>query len=93
MGTLLTVLVLLGLYLLPTIVAYARHSRLLIRVLVVNVLTGWTGIGWLIALAMAFNTSKGATPPPPPVAPYPWVPPPGSATTPGRHGPAPGAFR
>lgn len=40
------------LYWLPTLVALARRSSMA-RVLAINVLTGWTVIGWLAALRMA----------------------------------------
>ncbi len=46
------VLALLGvaLYLLPSAIAALRHHRDRTAVLALNVLAGWTAIGWLVAL-------------------------------------------
>ncbi|MFA5711855.1 superinfection immunity protein [Mycolicibacterium sp.] len=49
----LPVLLLVGLYLLPTIVALSRRDRNIGPIVVVNLLLGWTLIGWAVALAMA----------------------------------------
>lgn len=40
-------------YWLPTIAAAARHKQHAGGVVVVNLFLGWSGIGWVIALAMA----------------------------------------
>ncbi|HWH10194.1 MAG TPA: superinfection immunity protein [Solirubrobacteraceae bacterium] len=55
-------LLLLFLYLLPTAVAVKRAHHQLPAILIVNVFLGWTFLGWVIALAMAFT----AVDPPPP---------------------------
>jgi hypothetical protein len=47
-----------GIYFLPTIVALARHAIRWPTVAVVNVLLGWSLIGWAVALVMAFRTTK-----------------------------------
>lgn len=39
----------------PTITAAARHIQGLGQVVTVNLFLGWTGIGWIVALAMAFR--------------------------------------
>jgi hypothetical protein len=63
---------LLAIHFLPTIVAAARHAQNLWWILLVNLLTGWTCIGWVIALIWAIrNTPRyvvGYVPPPPPPA-------------------------
>ena len=41
-----------GFYMLPTIIAGGRHHNPS-GVAIVNVLTGWTVIGWFVALVMA----------------------------------------
>jgi hypothetical protein len=41
--------VLLALYFLPALSAYSRHHRNREAILVLNLLTGWTVIGWVIA--------------------------------------------
>lgn len=55
-------IVILGLvacvYFLPSIVAWRRHVVNVGSVVVVNVLLGWTFIGWVVALAMALRTAK-----------------------------------
>lgn len=48
-----TTLMVLGLYMLPTIVAIVRHSTRIGSIAVVNVFLGWTFFGWVGALAMA----------------------------------------
>jgi hypothetical protein len=68
--------VLAALYLAPTLTGWARHVPHLGSVAVVNILFGWTLIGWGIALAMAARSAPAppASPPPPR-----WPPPPGAA--------------
>jgi len=48
----------IALYLLPTIVAMARHYRNTGSVVVINIFLGWTLIGWVVALAMAFGSNQ-----------------------------------
>jgi hypothetical protein len=43
------------LYFLPSIVAFARSKRDAVSILVVNLLLGWTAIGWVIALVWALK--------------------------------------
>ena len=53
-GMILFGLLLLGsIYLTPAIIAFARASRYRWAILAVNLFGGWTGIGWLVALAWA----------------------------------------
>ena len=49
-------LVAYAMYFLPFAVAVARSSTQQWRVLRINLLTGWTGIGWLAALRIAVLT-------------------------------------
>ena len=70
------VLVLIALYWLPTFIAWRRHVHGLGQVVIVNLFLGWTGIGWVVALVMAFrhvpaNPQSPRTPPPPPGYGYP----------------------
>lgn len=55
------VIVGIALYFLPTIVAMARHYRGTGSVVVINVFLGWTLIGWVVALAMAFGSNQRET--------------------------------
>lgn len=43
-----------GLYLIPTIVAWSRHHQTGM-VAILNIFLGWTLIGWVVALAIAFG--------------------------------------
>ena len=54
----ITVAVIL-LYLLPSIVAKSRDRA---RVLVINLFTGWTIIGWVVALAIAVRPQPRSAP-------------------------------
>ncbi len=51
--TIFLLLVLFVPYFLPTIIAVVRHVPNVGSVLVVNLLLGWTLVGWVVALAMA----------------------------------------
>lgn len=43
------------LYFLPAIIGFARSKRDAVSILVLNVLLGWTAIGWVIALIWALK--------------------------------------
>lgn len=45
-------------YWLPSIVAYLRLKCHIGQVIVVNAFLGWTFVGWVIALAMAFGATE-----------------------------------
>lgn len=49
--------ILLGLYLIPTIVAGLRKAPNLGSIVVINVFLGWTMLGWVGALAMAVRST------------------------------------
>lgn len=59
-------------YWLPTLIVIIRRGRVpsMGSVIVVNALLGWTLVGWMVALAMAFRDER------PPPWPYPQQPPP-----------------
>lgn len=42
-----------GLYFLPSLIAAARHTHNATGIFLLNLLLGWTGIGWVIALILA----------------------------------------
>jgi Superinfection immunity protein len=56
------ILIVLGVYWLPSIVGYFRHVPHIFSVVVTNALLGWTVIGWLVSLVMALR------PPAPPLS-------------------------
>jgi hypothetical protein len=47
-----------AMYMLPTIIGKIRNVVNLGSVAVVNIFLGWSGIGWIVALAMAVRTQK-----------------------------------
>ncbi|HWA69789.1 MAG TPA: superinfection immunity protein [Rhizomicrobium sp.] len=47
------VLFLVAMYWLPTIIAVARHTHSALGVAMVNFFTGWTVVGWIVALVWA----------------------------------------
>jgi hypothetical protein len=48
------------LYLLPAIMAFGRSKRDAVSILVLNLLLGWTMIGWVIALVWALKQDAPA---------------------------------
>lgn len=56
-GTIIAVIGLLF-YFLPLLIGWRRHVRHLGALAVVNVFLGWTLIGWVVALAMAFRSRE-----------------------------------
>ena len=48
-------LILLGIYLLPAIVATIRSHHNVASIWIINLFLGWTFLGWVIALAMSFS--------------------------------------
>jgi len=71
----------IGLWLLPVFVAVRRRSPNVNQVMVVDLLLGWTLVGWVVALVMALKPLPQPLPPPyMPVA----GPPPGTRNGPGQ---------
>lgn len=56
--TYVTFVLTVGLYFTPTFVGMVRGKRNIGTVVVVNALLGWTVIGWVVALAMAFGARE-----------------------------------
>jgi Superinfection immunity protein len=54
----------LVLYLVPLVVGWVRRAPGLGAIAVIDILLGWTLIGWLIALAMALRPARPPSPPP-----------------------------
>ena len=50
-------LILFAMYWLPTIVAISRHTHSALGVAMVNFFTGWTVVGWIVALVWALAAS------------------------------------
>lgn len=49
------IVVLVGAYFLPTVIAWRRHCRAMAGIAVVNVFLGWTLLGWVAALAWSVS--------------------------------------
>jgi hypothetical protein len=47
------ILIVAGLYFIPTIVGAIRHVPNIGSIIVINLFLGWSVIGWIVALAMA----------------------------------------
>jgi len=63
-GLILLILVSVCAYFLPVIAGRVRRVPNLGQIAVVNVLLGWTMIGWIVALVMALKPVPAAYPPP-----------------------------
>jgi len=59
----IVVLLLLGLYALPSIIAVQRHAAIEGTVIIINLALGWTVIGWVVAMAMAYGPTRAPTTP------------------------------
>lgn len=55
-------LVLLGLYFLPTFIAILRHHHNVAPIALVNLFLGWTLIGWFASLIWAFTSPPPSSP-------------------------------
>jgi hypothetical protein len=49
----------LAVYFLPTIIAAARRCKSILGIILVNIFTGWTFIGWVISLVWSLVGSTG----------------------------------
>lgn len=54
----LILLVALGIYCTPSLIAIARSHRQTSPILIVNIFLGWTLIGWVLTLAWAFSAQN-----------------------------------
>ena len=53
MEFLVSIGILVGIYLFPALVASARSKRQANAIFVLNLLTGWTALGWIVAMVWA----------------------------------------
>jgi hypothetical protein len=49
----------LALYFLPTIIAAVRRCKSILGIVLVNIFTGWTFIGWVVSLVWSLVGSTG----------------------------------
>lgn len=57
MEAVIIVFSIIGLYFLPIIVASSRKNKSIGSIAVINIFLGWTLLGWVIALAMAYSSN------------------------------------
>ena len=48
----------LSLYLLPAIIALARNHHNAVAIVLLNILLGWTFVGWVIALVLSVTAIR-----------------------------------
>lgn len=53
---------LVAFYLIPVMVGVSRHAPDLGSIAVINILLGWTFVGWVLALALAMRSARPAAP-------------------------------
>ena len=46
----LIIILIFGLYLLPSLISFLRRNRNYPAIFLLNLLLGWTGIGWVVVL-------------------------------------------
>ena len=46
----LIIVLIFGLYLLPSLISFLRRNKNYPAIFLLNLLLGWTGIGWVVAL-------------------------------------------
>lgn len=61
MFTGLASLILLAVYFIPTIIAICRKHDNTVAIILVNILLGWTFIGWVVALIWSVTSQKKQT--------------------------------
>jgi T4 superinfection immunity protein len=55
---LFVLVIVFGLYFVPGILATVRHTKNAAAVWVIDIFLGWTVVGWVVALAMAFGETR-----------------------------------
>lgn len=57
-AALITLIIILSIYFLPTLVGAIRGHRQTLAIFMTNLLLGWTALGWVAALIWACTTSQ-----------------------------------
>ena len=68
LGGTVNILVLMFLYLVPTLIAAARHRQNRIAICNLNLLLGWTLIGWIVAIVWSLSRDAAIVTPSAPAA-------------------------
>jgi hypothetical protein len=56
------IFVAIPIYLMPSAIAHTRRHKNLVPILLVNIIFGWTIIGWVIALIWSFTSNVNSVP-------------------------------
>ena len=48
-------------YLIPTAIAVIKHRANTAAIVLINILAGWTLVGWVVALVLSLNTPHEST--------------------------------
>ena len=48
----------LAVYLIPTIIALIRRQSNMVAIILIDILAGWTLVGWIIALVLSVTTPR-----------------------------------
>ncbi len=59
---LIMLFIIIGVYLLPSIVAICRRAYYSAATIIINIFFGWTFLGWVIALILSFLNVPNKTP-------------------------------
>ncbi len=59
---LVVVVISIGIYFVPTIIAFVRNKSNKIAILALNFLLGWSLIGWVVSLVWALSNEQPAAP-------------------------------
>jgi hypothetical protein len=63
-GFIFAVFVLLQIYLFPSVIALLRNCDKTVNIALINLIFGWTVIGWFIAFFWAMNGKRSSSTPP-----------------------------
>ena len=56
-------IIIIGAYFVPAIFAFKRNSKSKVPILVLNILFGWTGLGWIVCFIWTFTSEKAPVSP------------------------------
>ena len=59
---LIVLLIIIGIYLIPTIIAICRRAYYSVAAITINILLGWTFLGWVIALILSLLNKPDKAP-------------------------------
>ncbi|WP_229514925.1 superinfection immunity protein [Paraburkholderia terrae] len=57
-GSIILLIILIVLYIVPSIIAYHRQHASRMAILLINIAFGWTAVGWLLSLIWSLANSN-----------------------------------